>query len=115
MSQQQDKGAIVERVVRRSGISIAELARRIKVDRRSIYYWFKQPNLDTATIAKLGRALTYDFKQDFPDLNFDEQIEQVRYLAPTEEVMHWKTKYIGLLENYNYLLQEQRLGGRKVM
>lgn len=115
MSQQQDKGAIVERVVRRSGISIAELARRIKVDRRSIYYWFKQSNLDAATIAKLGRALTYDFKQDFPDLNLDEQNEPVRSLAPTEEVMHWKTKYIGLLENYNYLLQEQRLGGRKVM
>jgi transcriptional regulator with XRE-family HTH domain len=109
MASQQDKGAIVERVVRRSGISIAELARRIKVDRRSIYYWFKQENLDAVTITKLGRALSYDFKQDFPDMALEENETFIPSLAPTEEVLHWKTKYIGLLENYNYLLQEQRM------
>ena len=108
MSLQQDNGAIVERIVRRSGISIAELARRIQVDRRSIYYWFKQPHLDAVTISKIGRALAYDFKEEFPDLPLAIK-DILPQNQPTEELIHWKTKYIGLLENYNYLLQEQRV------
>lgn len=107
---EQDAGTIVERIVRRSGISIAELARRIHVDRRSIYYWFKQDNLNPDIIYRIGKALNHDFSADIPSLaesfNFDASPAESRRVAHEENnnVGYWKNKYIDLLEKYNELL-----------
>jgi|SRR5690606_15895544 len=109
---EKDTGAIVEKVVRRSGIGIAELARILHVDRRSIYYWFKQPNLKIDILYKIGDALGYDFSKDFPHLMESKTVSEgsnsvYRYNAAEEgpeAVELWKRKYIGLLEKYNELL-----------
>lgn len=105
---EQDAGAIVEKIVRRSGISIAELARRINVDRRSIYYWFKQESLNADIIYKVGRALDYDFSTEFPNLiknhTVDSHFSINGSADDAESVQYWKHKYIALLEKYNELL-----------
>ena len=104
-------GSIVEKVVRRSGIGIAELARRMGVNRRSLYNWFEQPTLSFETIAKIGYLLGYDFTYDFPDFKphqpvFDQK--EVSYAARLpEDTVYWKNKYITLLEKYNQLLIKQ--------
>lgn len=108
---ERDAGAIVERVVRRSGLGIAELARILHVDRRSIYYWFKQPNLKVEILYKIGDAVGYDFSKDFPHLVKKTEGQELGFadngsIAPEESgtLDYWKNKYIKLLEKYNDLL-----------
>jgi lambda repressor-like predicted transcriptional regulator len=105
-------GATVEKAVRRSGISIAELSRRVDVNRRSIYNWFEQRNLNIETIAKIGYAIGYDFSHDFPDLLDSQKFTQMKSLVEPdidilENITYWKNKYIFLLEKYNDLLLKQ--------
>lgn len=108
-------GANVEKVVRRSGISIAELARRVKVNRRSIYNWFDQKHLSIETVAKIGYAIGHDFSTDFPELfsqyrlaESQKQSTQAVEANITDSIAFWKTKYILLLEKYNELLVSKK-------
>jgi len=108
---EQETGTIVEKVVRRSGISIAELARRIHVDRRSIYYWFKQDNLNPDIVYRIGKALNHDFSSEIPGLANDLRTDLFKRdskpfssSSETNNVHYWKNKYIALLEKYNELL-----------
>jgi|SRR5690606_35761430 len=110
----QHAGAAVEKAVRRSGISIAELARRVRINRRSIYNWFEQEILSVDIIFKIGNAISYDFTADFPDLlpNYRLQFSQNQPQRKAEtlqdedlqQLHYWKDKYITLLEKYNQLL-----------
>lgn len=104
-------GAIVERVVRRSGVSITELARRTHVNRRSVYNWFNQKRLKLDIICKIGYVLGHDFSIEFPNLFPKDEFTQMKRLVETrdevensESVYYWMNKYITLLERYNELL-----------
>lgn len=106
---EQFQGAVIEKVIRKSGVSITEVARRVGVNRRSMYYWFDQPSLNISTIIKVGRALNYDFSTDFPNLIGSYSIapaasEGSKERHSDESLTLWKTKYISLLEKYNDLL-----------
>ncbi|HEY1007826.1 MAG TPA: helix-turn-helix transcriptional regulator [Sphingobacteriaceae bacterium] len=114
---EQHTGAIVERVVRRSGLSITELARRIHVNRRSVYNWFEQKTLKLDIIQKIGCVLGHDFSVEFPEYFDKGELTQMKRLidSPMEEsapgqgesVYFWMNKYIALLEKYNELLRKQ--------
>jgi AcrR family transcriptional regulator len=108
-------GAIVEKVIRSSGISIAELARRVRVDRRSLYNWFEQKDLKIDAIARIGYVLGYDFGAEFPELQSLQKIVDNNKSRDaitndlSEDSEYWKSKYIALLENYNELLTKQEV------
>lgn len=104
-------GEIVEKVVRRSGISVTELAHRMHVNRRSVYNWFSQKYLSFKIVHQVGCVLGHDFSIEFPD-QFAiepekgvllEDIEHPEY----ETAYYWKDKYINLLEKYNQQLEKQ--------
>jgi transcriptional regulator with XRE-family HTH domain len=104
-------GAIVERVVRRSGVSITELARRTHVNRRSVYNWFNQKRLKLDIICKIGSVLGHDFSIEFPNFFPKDEFTQMKRLMESKEevensesVYFWMNKYISLLEKYNELL-----------
>jgi len=107
-------GEVIERTVRRNGYSISALARSMKVNRRSIYNWFKQPKFKEEIIFKIGCALKYDFSTEFPELFVSEEFQKAFNYSPaqinellTEErdkINYWKDKYINLLEEYNQIL-----------
>jgi transcriptional regulator with XRE-family HTH domain len=105
-------GQIVERVVRRNKVSISELARRMQVNRRSVYNWFDQKSLKIDIICKIGHVLNYDFSADFPEAFGEhssssiENLESndVNELKQPNSVHYWMVKYISLLEKYNKLL-----------
>lgn len=99
------QGEIIEKVVRRSGISITELSRRMKVHRRSIYNWFNQPRLSIYLVAQIGDVLQYDFSKDFPDYSFKDLPGQASpSKAGADSPEYWESKYLDLLERYNDLL-----------
>ncbi|MDM8176743.1 MULTISPECIES: helix-turn-helix domain-containing protein [Olivibacter] len=110
-------GHIIERIIRRNGYSISELARLTNVNRRSIYNWFNQKNLKPEIIFRIGCALKHDFSEEFPELFTEDEFQKVIAPAKTSEEdsqtgpeissSYWKDKYIRILEEYNRLLVNQ--------
>ena len=71
-----DRHAIINQRVKESEKDIAEIARILKLERRTIYNWLNDPALPKDKIALLGYAIGYDFSKDFDDMkgyhfNFD--------------------------------------------
>ena len=110
-------GHLIERIIRRNGYSISELARLTNVNRRSIYNWFNQKNLKSEIIFRIGCALKHDFSEEFPELFTEDEFQKVITPSKTstdeEQVStegsssYWKDKYIKVLEEYNRLLVNQ--------
>lgn len=107
-------GEIIERTIRRNGYSISELARLMKVNRRSIYNWFNQPKFKPDIIFKIGCALKHDFSNEFSELFSSEEFQNAfnsrkmlsseRLFEEKQKINYWKDKYINLLEEYNQIL-----------
>lgn len=106
-------GQTIERIIRRNGYSITELARLTGVNRRSVYNWFNQRHLKPEVIYRIGVVINYDFSSLFPGLfpkdDFMQaqkmEIEQVGEINPlSKEDSSFKDKYIELLEKHNELL-----------
>ena len=97
----QHRGAIIENVVRKSGISLSVLAVKMGISRNTLYNRFKDKNLSYDFILALGMVIHYNFTVDFP--------EMVATDAPPEDARAelWKLekKYKNLLEKYNRLLK----------
>lgn len=107
-------GKIIEKAIRRSGISIAETGRRLHVTRRSMYNWFKRDELCRSVIYQVGCAINHDFSADFPNL-YDQHYVYFRRLTHNkipektiDDAQLWRDKYINLLEKYTELI---RAGG----
>ncbi|MCC8408173.1 helix-turn-helix domain containing protein [Mucilaginibacter sp. UR6-1] len=112
-------GQIIERVIRREGYSISEIARLTNVNRRSVYNWFNQQFLKSEIIYKIGISINHDFSVEFPHLfNSDDFKRQTpvnhtaqQYATQADQSTnqqnnesYWKDKYIALLEKYNDIL-----------
>ncbi|HKG07965.1 MAG TPA: hypothetical protein VKB19_15975 [Pedobacter sp.] len=111
------QGQLIERVIRRNGYSITEIANYTHVNRRSVYNWFNQRYVKPSNILMVGKAIGYDFSQDFPELSkcqLDQitenpkklQVQEHVGIKPAETVVteEWQSKYITLLERHNELL-----------
>lgn len=107
-------GAIVEKVIRREGHSLTDLAKITGVNRRSIYNWFLQPRLKPEIIIRIGRAIKHDFSVEFPkqfvpdDFKVEAKAELFLNTYSEEKIDVWKEKYIDLLERYNLLLTRKK-------
>lgn len=99
-------GEVIERTVRRSGISITEIAKRLKVNRRTVYYWFKQESLHYYTIQEIGAVIGHDFTKELLDHSDENNsgIPDIYYLIYERQVLkelnYWKRKYEELSEKY---------------
>jgi predicted transcriptional regulator len=108
------KGEIIERAVRSSGISVTELARRLKKSRRYVYNLFEKPDVPVETILQIGKFIHYDFSKEIltPEYNVKEFKEGINSIndnnadAGYKPAEYWKNKYLKLLEKYNQLLSE---------
>ncbi|WP_419241686.1 hypothetical protein [Cardinium endosymbiont of Nabis limbatus] len=95
------RGAIIEHVVRRSGISLSVLAGKMGISRNTFYNRFKEQNLSYDFILTLGTVLHYNFVVHFPEMKSDEALpNDVR-----AELFQLERKYKILLEKYNWLLK----------
>lgn len=111
-------GETVELAVRRKSVNISEISRRMHVNRRSIYNWFRQDSLKIEIICEIGYIIGYDFSQDFPDEFAKDGFAIVEGFIsnakggggdPVNSVHFWMNKYINLLEKHNELLSATSL------
>ena len=111
-------GHMVEKVIRRNGYSISELARSMDVNRRSVYNWFNQKRLKSEIIYRIANVLEHDFSNELPELFTAKTFSDMAHNKPNQEVnmqqinmqtgeAYWKDKYIILLERYNELLAKK--------
>lgn len=111
-------GQILEKVVRRNGHSISDVARLTNVNRRSVYNWFNQPHLKPEIIYRIGCVIDHDFSVELPHLftadDFNKERRHSLISGVREETSddlsnkhYWKDKYIDLLERYNELLSNK--------
>lgn len=99
-------GQLLERVIRRKGINISELAGALGVTRRTLYNWFKQEVIDESIMERVSSVIVYDLTSNTPkptiakEIIFEPNIE-----VPVEkDEAYWQSRYIDLLERYAGLL-----------
>ncbi|WP_069658405.1 helix-turn-helix domain-containing protein [Arcticibacter eurypsychrophilus] len=108
-------GQIIEKVIRRNGHSISDVARLTNVNRRSVYNWFNQQQLKPEIIYRIGCVINHDFSEELPQLftseDFQKGFRKSSFLNTSAEEPDsplnknlWKDKYVDLLERYNSLL-----------
>lgn len=110
---EQHAGKIIELAVRSQHANISELSKRLKVNRRTIYNWFRQKKLHIDVILKIGQAINYDFSRDFQSMpeDFgpgDGRKSQIKgnNSDVTNTVYYWMEKYIALLDDYKNLVHK---------
>jgi transposase len=108
-------GQTIEKIIRKGGYSISDVARLMNVNRRTVYNWFMHRVLKQEIIYKLGHEIKFDFSVDFPEFFTPEDFvfKNKRtfsvevYSGPAQnEELHWKEKYIDLEKRYVKLLQD---------
>lgn len=101
-------GAMFEKAVRNSDISITVFARKLHVNRRTIYNWFEKDTVSIDVIYRAAKVIGPEFFLHFPGLDLPVgQIHPKGYttaIASAEDINFWKMKYTELLEQYNELL-----------
>lgn len=112
------RGQIIEKLIRRDGHSITEIALKLNINRRSLYNWFTQKDLKQEIIYKIGHVIQHDFSVEFPELftskdfifdvsptsSFKERFYLMEPEEQSDDVEDWRAKYIDLLEKFNELL-----------
>ena len=63
-------GHLIKTVFDESGMSVSELARRINLERTSVYGIFERPSVDVVLLANISKALNHNFLQDI-EQHFD--------------------------------------------
>lgn len=110
-----DRGEILQDVIKKKGISLSEVGRRLGIDRSTVYRHTKNANLDDATLLQYGKALNYDFSMEIPELYnsmklVNEPSPEYRNKTYDELLIerdYYKDKYINLLEKYNVLVEDR--------
>jgi len=115
-------GQLVELAVRRQNINISELSRKMNINRRTLYNWFRQETLSPSVIYSISQAIGYDFSNEFPEQFFKTRSHSYKigqrddaYISAEDAKEYWMKKYISLLEDYKLLLEKSKTMKTTVM
>ena len=108
------RGEILQAAIASSGLSVIAAADRAGYSRSAYYYHIMDPELSFEILHKYGRAIHYDFRNDFPEMSYlILEDDGEKYVKPTNleqalrEIERWKEKYYSLLEKYQKLIEEK--------
>lgn len=96
------RGEILREAVRQSGLTAKEITEKTKISHTRLYRMYKDPYVSFDELILLGKALRYNFANDFPELS-NEGISPVEI----EENINYKVKYYELLEEHLKVLREK--------
>ena len=108
------RGKILSAAVKQSRYTKVKAAHRANYSRSSYYKHIADPDLDFDILARYGKAIGYDFTEEFPEMpKYILEDPQESYPKPLtiEQLIrdrdHWKDKYVELLERYNRQIEER--------
>ena len=109
-----NRGQVLEAAVKASGLGIERAAKRAKYTRSAYYKHKEDPDLDYHILVRYGKAIRYDFTEEFPDMPkylLSEPEDEYGKPQTLEEALkildQWKNKYLELLEKYNRVIEEK--------
>lgn len=116
------RGEVLRETVNESGLKITEIVKKAKFSRGSYYNHIKDPELPYDTLEKYGKAMRYDFSEEFPILNslrleeeeivygtpgtLEEALQKIERLR--ENYSQLSAKYTALLEKHNAFLEGKK-------
>jgi transcriptional regulator with XRE-family HTH domain len=95
-------GQLLERVIRRKGINISELAAALGITRRTLYNWFKLEIIDEDAIERISNLIVYDLTSEAGKHSVVNAQPKQTQLELDDQ--YWQDRYIDLLERYSILL-----------
>jgi hypothetical protein len=108
------RGKILSAAVKQSRYTKVNAAKRANYSRSSYYKHIADPDLDFDILARYGKAIGYDFTEEFPEMPkyiVEEPQESYQQPLTIEQLIrdrdHWKDKYVELLERYNRQIEER--------
>ncbi len=109
-----NRGQVLAAAVEASGLGKEEAAKRAGYTRSAYYKHIENPNLDDHILIAYGKAIKYDFTEEFPGMPkymLEEPDDAYGKPKSLEEAIKmidvWKHKYLELLEKYNRLIEER--------
>jgi transcriptional regulator with XRE-family HTH domain len=107
------KGEIIKTFIKDSGLSVTEIAKRMNVDRRTIYSYMKKDNLKPDTLRKLsiacGKSANFLLRKMLEGYSSDSVMEdQSDYLVNTDNINNLKDENRSLLKKL-VKLQEKHI------
>ena len=113
-----NRGQILAAAVEASGLGKEEAAKKAGYTRSAYYKHIENPNLDDHILIAYGKAIKYDFTEEFPDMpkymmeEPEEAYGKPKTIDEAGKIIElWKNKYLELLEKYNRMIEE-RMGKR---
>jgi predicted transcriptional regulator len=99
-------GELVEKVIKKTGANVTELASAMGVSRRTIYNWYKEEVISVSILNKLSREIGFDFTttENVVSPVVAESEEQLENNVISQDDKYWQARYIELLERYSELL-----------
>ncbi len=114
-----NRGQVLATAVEATGMNKLDVAARAGYSRSSYYKHIENPQLEYHILMAYGKAIKYDFTEEFPDMPkyvLEDPEEQYTKTPSLDEAIRqrdqWKDKYLELLEKYNRLI-EQRMENNK--
>lgn len=108
------RGEILKKVFDSEGVNVTKTAKKMNIDRATIYRHFADDDLSLDYILKYGKAIDYDFSKYFPELlqivqdpSTETKKSPKTYADLERDVEYWKDKYIQLLEQYNQIISSK--------
>lgn len=109
-----DRGQILAAAVEASGLKKEDIARKAGYSRSAYYKHIDSPDLEFSILIAYGKALHYDFTDEFPEMpkylleEPDEIYGKPKSLDDALKLLEqWKNKYLELLEKYKLLMEEK--------
>lgn len=100
------RGEIIEQAVRRSGISIVTISKKMGKSRRWLYLQFENPLVSLDVVLQIGKIIYYDFSEDIQLLKVHSLVSEKDENGTQREVDYWKEKYYAMMEEYLLLLKK---------
>ena len=106
------RGEIIEQAVRKSGMSLVTISKKMGKSRRWLYLQFENPLVSLDVVLQIGKIIHYDFAQEIKEFNptrmsLEEPL--VGFKNEENSAEYWKNKYLKLLEDYSALLKEKKV------
>ncbi len=101
------RGEIIEQAIRKSGMPLATIARKMGKSRRWLYLLFQNPQVSLDIVEQLGKLIYYDFSNEIQLLkNYNTVSDEQQINYKDSEVTIWKEKYFILMEEHLELLRK---------
>lgn len=109
-----NRGQVLATAVEATGLNKEDIANKAGYSRSAYYKHIENPELDYDILIAYGRAIRYDFTEEFPDMpKYIAEEPEDGFNKPTtfeeavQQMERWKDKYLELLEKYNQIIEER--------